>query len=343
MGRNADSQAGEGDQPKMQIGDVTAEEGGEVNIAGGNIDKKVIDTGGGAYIEGNIKVGGGDLVVGDKIVVEGDRKAQKELSRQQKWIIATGIATTLIALTILGFILFPLFIPQPVMTGDVNVAVAKFGEVDGQGRVVASKVGAALAQSYYEQLDGEILKLEQELKLTETSNLMYDIQVRRPEEVGQIKGSTPEEREENAALLAQTIQADLIVYGYLQITEDQTKFIPEFFINDRQLTQAEELTGQHEVQSNVHVPFNITKNSTARSELRQKLIGGPRTLAIFVIGLSNFMFNSFDTALAYFQQALEVTDVNDPEIRKIFLLFLGKTAHETRNWDIANDYYSQAL
>lgn len=67
IGGNADGDVTGGDKTTIQVGDINAGEGGEVNIAGGNISKKEIKTEGGAYIEGGVKVEGGDFVGRDKV------------------------------------------------------------------------------------------------------------------------------------------------------------------------------------------------------------------------------------------------------------------------------------
>ena len=61
------------DKGSVNIGSIEDISGGTINIAGKDINQKVeqgrtINTGGGAYIEGNVNTGGGDFVGRDMII-----------------------------------------------------------------------------------------------------------------------------------------------------------------------------------------------------------------------------------------------------------------------------------
>ncbi len=63
----------------INIGEIKGISGGTINIAGGDIQQHnvhTIETGGGAYIAGNINTGGGDFVGRDKIVNNGVQAAE---------------------------------------------------------------------------------------------------------------------------------------------------------------------------------------------------------------------------------------------------------------------------
>ncbi len=57
--------------PAMQVGDIRDVKDSEINIAGRDIHKTEIRTGGGAYIGGGVHTGGGDFVGGDKTTTAG--------------------------------------------------------------------------------------------------------------------------------------------------------------------------------------------------------------------------------------------------------------------------------
>jgi len=57
----------------INIGNISEISGGEINIANGDIDKRSINTDGGAYIGGNVNTSGGDFVGRDKNVAAGER------------------------------------------------------------------------------------------------------------------------------------------------------------------------------------------------------------------------------------------------------------------------------
>jgi len=109
--------------------------------------------------------------------------------------------------------------PPPRMTGDLNIAVAQFGELDGRGRVVRSDRASELATSVAERMQGELGQLARTL----------DIQVRAPARTGRVDGPTPVERARQAARLASVQNANVVVYGILAPGADRTSFTPEFY------------------------------------------------------------------------------------------------------------------
>jgi hypothetical protein len=58
-----------GPKTQVNVGSISNISGGEVNIAGGDIVKQTVQTGGGAYIAGPVNTGGGNFVGGDNISV----------------------------------------------------------------------------------------------------------------------------------------------------------------------------------------------------------------------------------------------------------------------------------
>ncbi len=52
----------------INIGSISDVSGGEINIAGGDMDKRSANTGGGAYVAGDVNTGGGEFVGRDKNV-----------------------------------------------------------------------------------------------------------------------------------------------------------------------------------------------------------------------------------------------------------------------------------
>src|SRR6185437_2015063 len=102
----------------------------------------------------------------------------------------------LVAVVALGAAAYALYPrPIPIMTGDLNVAVAEFGALSPQGSVTASADARTLADSFSASLSGELQQINQASTSTEQR---FDIQLWGPSQVGRIEGATPAERAANA-------------------------------------------------------------------------------------------------------------------------------------------------
>jgi tetratricopeptide (TPR) repeat protein len=238
-----------------------------------------------------------------------------------------------------------------VLTGDFNIAVAEFGALDAQGRVGESADAYALAQSVYGHLDGELKSLTEGI---EPAGDKFDIPVLEPSKTGRISGSTREQRAQSAERLAGKFKADLIVYGNLGFGDGMTRFIPEFYLSDRKLRDAEELVGQYEFGVPLEIPADITENPVARVELRKQLLERTHALAQFAIGLGYYSLARFDEAAGYFLKATEVTttqaipaeetkECHHRDGNEVFYHFLGNTKLMLGDLSAAQKYYACAL
>ncbi len=203
-----------------------------------------------------------------------------------------------------------------------NVAVAEFATAAGASSATATDLGTAL----FEQVAGAL----EELQFTD---------VWGPDQAGRISGDSREERAADAEELADRINADLVVYGVLRGTGRDGEFLPEFFVNDRQLPGASELTGAYVLGDGD--PFDSTLDAV--DELRDRLAGRANGLAQFVIGLSAYSRGSFDRALDRFEQAAAVPGWREEDGKEVLWLYLGNTHGRLRDYSSAGAAYETAL
>ena len=218
------------------------------------------------------------------------------------------------------------------MTGDYNIAVARFDAVDATGNAVESPEAEDLAQSVYDLLQTELEPI---------AAAGFDLDLRPPAETGTIRGSTPTRRAEAAAQEAQRIRADVIVYGTLR-ADVPNQFTAEFFLSDRQLQAAEELFGQHDLGSVINTDGDI-RNTVIRKGMRDQILGRTRALAEFVVGLSHFGASQYQPALEHFEAAAKTESWADSDGKEVLYLFLGNAAGRLDDLDKANGFYDQAL
>lgn len=228
-------------------------------------------------------------------------------------------AATVVA--VLAVALFLVLRPSPSapprrMTGEFNIAVARFGASDPGGKAVESAEASALAESVFERLRTELAPLE---------DGGFDLDLRPPGQTATIEGRTREQRASLAAREAQRIGADMIVYGTLG-TGEPNQFAVEFFVGEGRLDNAEELYGQHDLGSPIRAAGDISRNAAARKGLREDVLGRTRALSEFIIGLSYYSIDELQPAFDHFQAAQANTRWDDRDGKEILYLFLGNAS-----------------
>ncbi len=206
--------------------------------------------------------------------------------------------------------------------------------------MVESAEARDLAESVYSTLADELESLSGQLHNT---GINLDLEVWTPNQTGDILGNSREERAKSAEKRASDINADLIVYGQLVSGKIGTNFIPEFYLSEQKLRDAEELVGQYEFGTTIKGADLITRNVVTRSELRDRLLGRTRALAQFVIGLSLYTLNRFDAATTYFLASEATEGWDEEDGKEVLYHFLGNTALRLNHLQVAEGYYQHAL
>jgi tetratricopeptide (TPR) repeat protein len=221
----------------------------------------------------------------------------------------------------------------PKMTGDLNIAVAEFGQRDGPDRVAPSDPATELATSIAERMQQELGQLAS----------TFDIQVRPPAETGRIDGPTPVDRARQARQLASRHHANVVVYGLLAASAAQTSIVPEFYVDTSLVPNAEELAGDYQLGSSLEVAGDPTRNRVLRQQLRQQVIERAQVLVQFTIGLGYYAANQFPAAERAFRQAERLQAWDERDGKEILYLFLGNVAGKRRRHVEAKERYEEAL
>jgi tetratricopeptide (TPR) repeat protein len=235
-------------------------------------------------IDGNQNIG----VIGD------DNEINVDVSNIQgiPWLPLLGGLVVLGAL--LGVILY--FVAPRLaseMTGQFNVAVAEFRVQDKDGKRINDKDGKTLAGYLSQQIETQF----EEIQLKET----VPFEVWGPGQTGPIDGTTPEARAAAAEARAKQIHAHILVYGVIVSDGKNSKFQPEFYVNHSSFTDANEITGRHEMGNRLSITLPI-KNSILAIE-NPALAARVKALDLITIGLAYYSIDDFEQALPYFEQA----------------------------------------
>lgn len=243
--------------------------------------------------------------------------------------IEQRVGFLVLALLIVGmgaglyFILRPKLAP---MTGDFNVAVAQF-QIVGQGK--GFEDGKRLSQSFTNAMDREIQVLSDEIE--------QRIEVRPPSEMRIIQGTTDEERAKNAHIIAEKINADVVIYGVIHINGLAATIKPEFYVRNTEFSNVAEITGQYRMGSAVII--DKVDNMAQKREVGDIFAERFRALTFILYGLADYVVGNYEKAGDSFSKVLDVQAWDNPDV---IYVMLGNVALRQRDWVNAEKYYSEA-
>lgn len=250
--------------------------------------------------------------IGKIVFQQVDEKIFKRLSLEL-WV---GFGS--IALLIVGVILiiYPLLNPQlpSSMTGDFRIAVARFAEKEHTG---ASEIAIELAEGVYLRLEQTFGELD----------LGFTVTVWGPNRIDAVEGQDEESRAKSASQIAESIGADMLVYGVIDKTGEVWQVTPEFYVSAEDFYQAQEITGQHALGA----AFSIsTQGGVAdRIKVSDEWESRVRVLSGITVGLAYYSVRDFEHALTTFQSTESIEGWKDDKGKQVLYLLTGNTAGKT--------------
>lgn len=253
-------------------------------------------------------------------------KVFKRLGLEQR----AGFA--LLAVLIVGVglgLYFALRLRQPTqMAGDFRIAVAGFAE---KGKSRKSELGMQIAQDVYVHLEENFADMALDFRVT----------IWGPDQVGRIGGKDRDERAKAAEQIAESIGADIVVYGSVDTTNTLWQINPEFYVAIENFYEAEEVVGQYEIGA----PFTVIGGSDARTRLEVNDNLAPRieVLSRITAGLARYAFHHFELALETFKAAEAVEGIEEETgIKQVLYLLVGNAAGKSDDLKTSERYYLQA-
>lgn len=206
------------------------------------------------------------------------------------------------------------------MSGAFNIAVAQLA-VTGADQDVGLDLSAAVYDQIAQDLGGET-----------------GVAIAHPQDVGALSGATPEARAEAAAELAERVDADVVVLGTVEVDPGRTDVAAEFYLSDRNLTEAEELAGVYPIDV---VELDMTDPLSVRRRTAEELQPKVQALTQLALGLSHYRLLEYPEAEALFQEALDSwPGVNG---QTVVLSLLGNVRGLQDDLDGAEAYFADAL
>jgi tetratricopeptide (TPR) repeat protein len=217
-------------------------------------------------IDGSLDVRGGDVVFGDKVIKFFQDTLNIYVFKDVKQL-ALFLGFLLVVAGSLAGAYWYSKQPKP-MSGNYNIAIAQFGEIQADGTIKPSAAAEQISSSLFNFLDTEY----------RVSGLGLDVQMSHKNMPLILEDSQAKE-------LAQKVNADIVIYGNVFVQNNKAEFSPRFYVAEHPDTS--ELTGQDEL---AHpILFNISELSESHSvnaQLRKR---------------TEILFN-FTKALIYFSQ-----------------------------------------
>lgn len=242
-----------------------------------------------------------------------------------KWQLLVSLL--IIILAIGGYFLWKKLHPEK-MTGDFRIAVADFAITGDSSNASA---GTELA-------DGVYLKLNESLS---EINKDFTITIWSPDKVGKIEGNTPEERAKSAEVIAKNIGADVLVYGFIDMSKPVWKIIPEFYVASQNFYEAEEITGQYQIGEAFSL---VGQESVARRiEMSNKYEIRTQAISKITIGLAYFSLRDYQNALKSFQSAENISGWNESQGKEVLYLLAGNAAMKVKNFDLSVTELNKAI
>ena len=208
------------------------------------------------------------------------------------------------------------------MSGAFNVAVAELAVTGAE-----QEVGLDLSEAVYDQIVQDL-----------SAQTDVDVEVAEPGAVRLLPGDTSEARAEAAAELAERVEADVVVFGTVDMSDGLTDVAAEFFVSDRGLTGAEELSGIYPLDT---VSLATTDPVAVRRRTAESLQPRIHALTQMALGLSHYQLNEYSEAETLFQEALASwPGTNGLEV---VLSLLGNVRGLQKDLNGAEGYFADAL
>ena len=260
-----------------------------------------------------------------KVINKVDDTTRKSFKLQWVWFPLIFLAVLGVGLA-LYFGLRPT--QKPVMTGEFRIAIASFAE---QGSDLPDKSGYTIAEGINARLSDDLREITVGPK----------VEIWGPDRIGTIKGKTPEERAQNAAILAKEIQAYMVIYGLVESIDGQMYVTPEFYLDTQGFSEGSEIIGQYELVSTFFVA--ASNNPGWFYDFNRKMYTRSDVISSFATGLSYFAIQEYQTALEIFQKLDSLDTWDDIHSRKVLYALMGFSAGKLGDYELTEEMLNQAL
>ncbi len=209
------------------------------------------------------------------------------------------------------------------MTGNFNVAVAQFGEIQENGSIKSSLHAEKISSTLFGFLDSEY----------QASGLGLDVQISH-------KNMPLIQEDAQAKELAKKVNADIVIYGNVFVQGNSAEFSPRFYVAERPDTK--ELTGQEELAN--PIAFNLSQLGT-QDQVNAEIRARTAILLNFTKSLIYVSKKDSDSALRAVQTAITTAEKLPRPFagQEVLYLLAAKILTGQNETDKANEMLDQSL
>ena len=258
------------------------------------------------------------------------KTSRKEAGQSSKLMRARWIQAGLAIIAIVVIMAaLGVFAPKR-MNGIFNVAVAEFGEMDANGEVHSSKAGQQMSEWTVNYLRDELKEDPNLAVWPNDSNIFTRTKVQLVQ---------PDTAEKTAA----DINADLLLYGYIDTRTNPPQLILNFWVSPQNEYKFEDIQGSMQFGDPIRVVDLNDPGISVQSQLESQSIA----VAFIAMGLAQEQLGQTEDALAAFLKAEEAAPGSE-EVQ-FFLgreyLFLAEFKPERQEelWQKAEDAYLKSI
>lgn len=258
--------------------------------------------------------------------------ARKEANQAQRLVRARWIQALLaviVVVVILGF--NGAFAPRVMPDGTFNIAVAAFGEMDSNGEIRSSKTSELMSSWSANYLRDELKKEDPNLEVWPNQTIFFR------------RTSVPLTKPETAEKIASDLNADLLLYGYLDTRSDPPQLALNFWVAPQDKFKFEDIQGSTQIGKPIRVVNLNDPGISVQGELERQSIA----VAFIAMGLAQEQLGQSQDALAAFLKAEE--SAPQSEVVQFFIgreyLFLAELQPDQQEefWQKAEDAFLKAI
>lgn len=275
-----------------------------------------------------------DLIsLAEQEFLDASRKvAQKEAGLTQRLVRARWVQALLAIIVIVVILgVNGAFARRVMPDGVFNIAVAEFGEMDSQGEIHSSKAGQLMSGWTVNYLRDELNKEDSNLVVWPNKGNLFT------------RTSVPLVQPNTAEKTAADINADLLLYGYIDTRTNPPQLILNFWIAPQDKYKFEDIQGSTQIGGPIRVVNLNDPGISVQGELERQSISA----AFIAMGLAQEQLGQTEDAFAAFLKAEE--SAPQSEIVQFFIgreyLFLAefKPDQQEALWQKAEDAFNKAV
>lgn len=230
--------------------------------------------------------------------------ARKESDQARRLVRARWIQALLAGIVVVVILAVTnAFAPRVMPAGTFNIAVAEFGEMHANGQIQPSDTGRFMSGWAVNYLRSELKKEDPNLEVWPNESTFFT-----RTRVGLVQPDTAEK-------MASDINADLLLYGYIDRRSNPPQLILNFWIAPQEKYKFEDIQGNTQIGE----PIRVVNLNDPGISVQGKLERQSTAVAWIAIGLAQEQLGQSEDALEAFLKAAEVAPQSE-----IVQFFLGR-------------------